>query len=184
MFLPICLSFTSDLTTTMLPITFLVFGAFIAQTVALSLSVKTTVGTVNGFINNTFPNVRQFQGIPFAQPPIAKLRWAPPTKDGLNSNATIDATYQRATCSQTIATSKSIYSEIVPQYYSTPPFGEDCLYLNIYGPLDSDCTKKEKLPVIIWIHGGGNNVGGIQTAYQLPMKWVERSQDVIVVQIK
>ncbi|KAH8672772.1 carboxylesterase-like protein [Tricladium varicosporioides] len=150
---------------------------------ASTLTIKTSVGTVTGFINATVPHVRQFQGIPFASPPIGSLRWAPPTTSGLDCTTTIDATYQRATCSQTTATSKSLYSENVPQYYSTAPFGEDCLYLNIYTPVDSNCTKDELLPVFVWIHGGGMNVGGIQTQYQLPMKWVERTRDHIVVQI-
>jgi carboxylesterase type B len=156
--------------------------AILAQTQANTLSIK-TVGTVTGFINTTTPNVRQWRGIPFATPPLGDLRWAPPTVSGLSDTADINATYQRATCSQTTATSKSLYSENVPQYYSTPPFDEDCLYLNVYAPLEENCVE-EKLPVFVWIHGGGFNVGGIQTAYQLPMEWVERTRGHIVVQVK
>ncbi|KAG9234770.1 hypothetical protein BJ875DRAFT_495560 [Amylocarpus encephaloides] len=49
-------------------------SALKAQTEAVDLSIKTTIGIVNGFITNTTPNVQQFKGIPFAQTSIANLR--------------------------------------------------------------------------------------------------------------
>jgi acetylcholinesterase len=159
-------------------------GASLVQTQASTLSIKTTTGTANGFINGSTPNVRRWQGIPFAAAPVGDLRWAPPTTAGLDCAADINATYQRATCSQSSATGKSLYSENVQQFFPTPPFDEDCLYLNVYAPLDSKYGEKELLPVFVWIHGGGFATGGIQTAYELPMKWVERTKDHIVVPVK
>ncbi|XP_076771738.1 carboxylesterase 1F-like isoform X2 [Arvicanthis niloticus] len=40
-------------------------------------------------------------------------------------------------------------------------FSEDCLYLNIYTP--ADFSKNSRLPVMVWIHGGGLTVGGAST---------------------
>lgn len=42
------------------------------------LRVSTTSGHIHGKIDPALPNVRQFLGIPFAQPPLGELRFAPP----------------------------------------------------------------------------------------------------------
>ncbi|KAF4627233.1 hypothetical protein G7Y89_g10927 [Cudoniella acicularis] len=55
---------------------------FQACSAVSSLAVDTTVGTVYGLINSTTPNVAQFLGIPFAEPPIGSLRWLPPIYGG------------------------------------------------------------------------------------------------------
>src|SRR5688572_28580357 len=45
---------------------------------AAPLTVTTKAGTVTGFINSTAPNVRQWLGIPYAEPPVGRLRFMPP----------------------------------------------------------------------------------------------------------
>lgn len=58
-------------------------------------------------------------------------------------------------------------------------FSEDCLYLNIYTP--ADLTKKSRLPVMVWIHGGGLVVGGASTYDGLALSALE---NVVVVTIQ
>ena len=61
------------------------------STASDSLRVQTSSGVVQGGVNSTYPDVRQFLGIPFAQSPVGSLRWLPPQE--LNqSDSIIDAT--------------------------------------------------------------------------------------------
>lgn len=56
---------------------------------------------------------------------------------------------------------------------------EDCLTLAIWTP--SFANKTSKLPVALFVTGGGGVTGGIDIASQLPTNWVSRSQEHIVV---
>jgi carboxylesterase type B len=88
--------------------------------------------------------VSAFLGIPYAQPPVGPLRWAPPQKPTPWSGV-FDASTFGKRCAQ-IAD---------PTLQTAASSDEDCLYLNVWTPNPS----ASKLPVMVWIHGGGN-VGG------------------------
>ncbi|KAI0737886.1 extracellular triacylglycerol lipase precursor [Daedaleopsis nitida] len=78
-----------------------------------------------------------FGGIPFAQPPLGELRFAPPVfKDALPAG-TLDATEFGAPCVQ----------------FSLDGVSEDCLTLNVFRP--SGVTNTSALPVMVWMYGGG-----------------------------
>lgn len=147
------------------------------------LKVDTTVGTVYGLINGTTPSVAQFLGIPFAEHPIGQLRWAPPTAKSPVSS--IDATQFGPSCPQYEGTSPSVYSIDARDFLITRgKTSEDCLTLNIWAPVGAAGRHIEKLPVIVWIYGGGFQTGGGEIGYQIPSQWVQRSQAHIVVGIK
>jgi len=96
--------------------------------------VKTRAGEVRGTAN---ANVREFLGIPYAAPPIGKLRWLPPEPAAIWSGA-LDASRPGNSCAQM-------------NFRGTRVKGsEDCLYLNIYTPNPAGAG----LPVMVWIHGG------------------------------
>lgn len=95
------------------------------------LTVTTAQGVVQGAQNG---NVITFKGIPYAAPPIGDLRWKPPAAAAVRP-ATLAATAAPASCTAS----------------------EDCLYLNIYTP--ASATAASKLPVVMWIHGGGLGSG-------------------------
>ena len=155
-----------------------------AQTIGVDIGIRTTVGTVYGLVNSTTPDVTQFLGVPYANPPIGTLRWTTPTAKTPVDRIT--ATSFGASCPQFSSVNPSTYSQDAPQFLISGPTSEDCLTLNIWSPRRSGQAKATAtlLPVIIWIYGGGFQTGGGQIEYQIPSQWIQRSQQHIVVGIK
>ncbi|MBQ9364635.1 MAG: carboxylesterase family protein, partial [Schwartzia sp.] len=106
-------------------------------------AVKTRYGTFNGFLDQN--GARTWLGIPYAQPPVGKLRWRAP-EPLKPSNKTFDAKKFGFTAIQTIDKHEAA---------SANPQSEDCLTLNIW-------TRGEgkNKPVMVFIHGGGFQTGG------------------------
>ncbi len=129
--------------------------------------VATRLGPVRGVQVNA---VALFNGIPFAQPPIGDLRFAAPLP-ALAWRGTLDATQPRSPCPQVTRFGQTDASE-----------QEDCLYLNIAVPNVAMGARasKQKLPVIVWLHGGAF-VGGSGDIY--PLDEFARQANVILVSI-
>ncbi|KAK8090833.1 hypothetical protein PG994_000338 [Apiospora phragmitis] len=148
------------------------------------LTVPTANGEVRGTINATSPHVRQFLGIPFAEPPVAKLRFQPQVKYAAKDRD-IDAKAFAPSCMQPLTTpeadAKDVFHVYMPQLLpGSPAQSEDCLYLNVYAPLEPAAPK---LPVFVWTAGGGFASNGANVPYQVPDPWVERTQGHVVVTI-
>ncbi|KAG8672190.1 hypothetical protein FPOAC2_05558 [Fusarium poae] len=141
-----------------------------------SLTVETTSGELTGFINQTAPSVRQFLGVPFAEPPLKSLRFQPPRR--VRSKGSISAKKYAPSCKQAISKTPTVYTEHMTQFLINGGDSEDCLYLNVYAPL-KPTTKR--LPVFIYIPGGGFTGGGADSLYKIPDKWIQRTQSHIVV---
>ena len=101
--------------------------------------VKIDSGIVQGKSAGT---VNAYLGIPYAAPPVGKLRWKPPTPPA-KWNTIRKATSLGARCLQ-----PPVYSDMV---FRDPGMSEDCLTLNVWAPTQG----KGALPVMVWIHGGG-----------------------------
>ncbi|KAK7460182.1 acetylcholinesterase [Colletotrichum acutatum] len=146
------------------------------------VTVNSTFGPVKGFINRDYPNVAQFLGIPFAEPPIGPRRWLPPTpKAPVDS---IDATKFGYSCPQQLGGRPSVYNTDVTEHQIRDETSEDCLSLCIWAPKDAVKEgSKTKLPVIVFITGGAFLVGGSTIPYQNPTPWIENSKRHIVVSI-
>ncbi len=104
-------------------------------------SVNTVEGPVRGFTQN---GVNIFLGIPYAAPPVGKLRWQPP-QAVRKWHDTLDATKYANTCPQVTE---------LGAFAGPSSITEDCLYLNVFTTGSGRSGKKK--PVIVWIHGGGN----------------------------
>jgi para-nitrobenzyl esterase len=116
--------------------------AALAQVTESGITVaKVTGGEVSGVADS---GISIFKGIPFAAPPVGDLRWKAPAPVKAWSGVKKADAFANA-CMQAPNTQGN-----------TAPVSEDCLYLNIWTPAKS---AKAKLPVIVWIHGGGY-VGG------------------------
>ncbi len=111
------------------------------------LSIKTASGKVLGK-NSADGSTRIFLGVPYAAPPIGNLRWKPP-QPAAKWLGTRNATAFGNRCMQ-----PAIYSDMI---FRDPGGSEDCLTLNIWTPAKK---KSEKLPVMVWIYGGGYLAGG------------------------
>jgi carboxylesterase type B len=145
------------------------------------LVVRTTSGEVHGFINKTTPLVRQFLGVPYAEPPVGDLRFAPPQNKA--KGGVIKATEFGPSCMQQFGNSSTIYTAQVPQFLINGGQSEDCLYLHIWAPVLKKHSPKN-LPVLLYIPGGGFTSGGSNSVYKLPHNWVQRTQSHIVVVMK
>ncbi|HIM51564.1 MAG TPA: carboxylesterase family protein, partial [Acidobacteria bacterium] len=114
------------------------------STTALAVEepVQLTSGQVSGV--ELDGNVTVFRGIPFAAPPVGDLRWKAPQPPIPWRGVRVADTFG-ATCMQR---GRQLMSE-------------DCLYLNVWTTADSD---QDRLPVMVWIHGGGWTFGASSSA--------------------
>jgi para-nitrobenzyl esterase len=112
----------------------------------------TAQGAVIGFADAD--DTYGWMGIPFAAAPVGELRWRAPQPPASRGEV-LRATAPRAPCVQ-----PSSRLAGVPERPGQAIGAEDCLYLNIWAPRR---TPAEGLPVMVWIHGGGNTLGTANT---------------------
>ncbi|MEL7120040.1 MAG: carboxylesterase family protein [Bacteroidota bacterium] len=128
----------------------IIFLLLITVTIGAYTSIKTDnlqagvvqlkSGMISGVLLDSTTNLRVFKGIPYAEPPVGELRWkAPEPIQKWDSVLTCD-TYGNW-CPQKTRNDKIQLSE-------------DCLCLNVWS---NNLGGDEKLPVMVWIHGGGLN---------------------------
>lgn len=128
-------------------------------------------GEIIGF--TTANGAHAWRAIPFAAPPIGDLRWRAPQAPQAWTG-TRDATAFAPRCAQ--MSNRLNESEGIEP--GTVLGSEDCLYLNVYAP--ADATGKT-LPVMVWIHGGGN-VWGRASNYDGSR--LANNEDVIIVTVQ
>ena len=106
--------------------------------------VTVDTGRLRGSVED---GLESWKGIPFAAPPVGPLRWrAPQPREPWPG--ILDATRFRSDCIQLPFGPRAFHMRTTPS--------EDCLYLNVWRPVGAT----EKLPVVVWIYGGGWVFGG------------------------
>ena len=128
--------------------------------------VETSSGIVDGYKKG---RVLYWDDIPYAKPPIDELRWKAPRT--INNSKNIISPKENNYCVQRPSSLGGPGGEGL--YVGT----EDCLYLDISAPVRKE---SELLPVMFWIHGGGNT-SGLKDLYDFN-KMVRR-HNIIVVRI-
>jgi para-nitrobenzyl esterase len=96
--------------------------------------------------------VRAWLGVPFAAPPVRDLRWRAP-QPAVQWQGVYHADRFAPMCLQALRARK------MNHYFGNEAISEDCLYLNVWAP-----PSGNKLPVIVWIYGGGFTVGSASMA--------------------
>lgn len=106
--------------------------------------VQTNEGYITGWVLNEETGLEVFRGVSYAAPPLKELRWRPPQPRKSWSGI--------KTC--------QLFSPVAPQTLNKGAdayLSEDCLFLNIWSTKVNE--PESKLPVMLWIHGGGLNGG-------------------------
>ncbi|XP_007906068.2 fatty acyl-CoA hydrolase precursor, medium chain [Callorhinchus milii] len=101
--------------------------------------------------------VYQYLYIPFAKPPVGSLRFAPPQPPEAWTGIR-NSTKNPPLCLQSLQISE-ILAEMMQIQFPPLTISEDCLYLNIMTPIGPG-ERIRKLPVMVFIHGGGFSIGG------------------------
>jgi len=112
-------------------------------------AIKDPVRVEQGLLagtNGSSADMRIYRGIPFAAPPVGDLRWRAPQPAAKWQGVRQAAEFSNACWQTQYPAAAAIYQA------KLPPLREDCLYLNIWTPAKS---AKDRLPVMVWIHGGG-----------------------------
>ncbi|KAJ6634299.1 Juvenile hormone esterase [Pseudolycoriella hygida] len=108
-----------------------------------------------------------YLGIPYAQPPVGNLRFSNPIPVKPWSGL-LNATVTKPDCIQ-----KNV---LLPNAVASG--SEDCLYLNVYRPVNIPATKR--LPVMVFIHGGGFFAGSAGPSMVGPQHFMENGEVILV----
>lgn len=114
-----------------------------ARPIAAQTTVTTQFGAIQGNLNGS---VHEFLGIPYAKPPVGSLRWKAPQDLSAWTGVLLTNTFAPECPQKKFDQGGATY---------TISGNEDCLYLNIWTPQ----TGPGNRPVLVFIHGGGNQQG-------------------------
>ncbi|KAJ2987441.1 hypothetical protein NUW58_g4502 [Xylaria curta] len=169
-----------------------VLGSSAVEDLDSRLTVKTLTGSYTGLQEPEFEGVRVFRNIPYAIPPVGKLRWKPPVARQPSRQHHYSRRFPPP-CPQYLSRSLSLWNSNITNFSISPggqsyhagemaqTSAEDCLSLAIWTP--TNATSEAKLPVALFVPGGSFRGGGLDAPYHNPAAWIRRSQRHIMVTI-
>lgn len=147
-----------------------------------SPEVHTKLGSLRGqyvSVKGKESGVHAYLGVPFARPPVGPALRHAATQPVEGWEGVRDATQQPLMCVQARRFSIELFEKVGHMVVDVPDISEDCLYLNIYTPAKR--AGDAKLPVMVWIHGGGFSIG---SASMYDGSAMVAYEDVVVVVIQ
>ena len=123
-----------------------IVAAFSFLYAAESSAVRTEDGSISGVTDSQ--GVTSYKGIPFATPPVGKLRWRAP-QPVAHWTGVRKADHFGNACFQNKDYSRLPWTE---PFMEQGPVSEDCLYLNVWSAAKS---PSERRPVMVFLYGGG-----------------------------
>jgi len=108
--------------------------------------VAVETGKLQGVAATGNSSVQIFRGIPYAKPPVGDLRWREP-RAAASWEGVRAADHFGPRCMQ-----KHMWDDM---FFRSPRADEDCLYLNVWTPANLSKAASAKLPVLVYIYGGG-----------------------------
>ena len=145
-------------------------------------TVRVKNGLLKGLVGKD-PRITVFRGIPYAKPPVGPLRWkAPqPAQDWEGVRCCYeypDMAMMRIHPGDDV---QDFYTKELHPVASEYHMSEDCLYLNVFTPAK---TEDEKLPVFLYIHGGGLQDGYCYEVEFDPERVARRGVIVVMIQYR
>ena len=110
--------------------------------------VVTNATTGVTYVGGFFDGNEHFGNIKYAQDTSGARRFAPPEPFTPAPGSVVEATSRGPACPQA-------HWKMPPFFDIEPEISEDCLSLRIARPGNLDITSESKLPVVVWLHGGG-----------------------------
>ena len=109
--------------------------------------IRTESGLVAGKVLSS--GVKAWFGIPHVKAPVGALRWQAPQPN--RWDGVYHADRKMAQCIQVLR------PRDINHFFGEEPTSEDCLFMNIWAP--ATATSASRLPVVVFIYGGGSTVG-------------------------
>ncbi|KAI0104672.1 carboxylesterase [Nemania sp. FL0031] len=156
------------------------------------LTVKTSTGSYTGLQDVDYGEVRVFRNIPYAKPPVGKLRWKPPVAREPSKQHHYSYRFPPP-CPQYLSKSLSLWNSNITNFSISPgdqsyyagemaqTSAEDCLSLAVWTPIDA--TRRDRLPVGLFVPGGSFRGGGLDVPHYNPAAWINRTHAHIMVTI-
>jgi para-nitrobenzyl esterase len=119
---------------------------------------ETALGVVVGNDDSAASGTYSWKGIPYAKAPVGALRWKAPADAERWTGARTTQSFGNACASSSRNYGPGLnnrYDATIGTSFNSTVGSEDCLFLNVWRP----ATTAEKLPVIVFVHGGSNITG-------------------------